>query len=228
MLTLGIETSGHAGTIALADGGRILAERKLSATGRRHARTLVPEIGELVKDIGRTIQDVEGIAVGLGPGSFTGLRVGVVCAKTLAFALSRPIVGVDTFAAIAQSLPDDIEDAWIVDDALRGDVYCGHYLRSGRDWICVQSPMLASMSRWLQSISEKGILAGPSIDRFRREFAGVVVRSLFVVEPKAREVAVIGERRLDSGSVDDCWTLEPLYIRRSAAEEKAESMRDSP
>lgn len=101
MLTLGIDTSGLGGSIAIARDGNCLAERALSRTGRRHARTLVAELKALFDDTRLRPHDCNTVAVSIGPGSFTGLRVGVVCAKTFAYATRCTLVAVDTHLAVA-------------------------------------------------------------------------------------------------------------------------------
>src|SRR5687768_2419931 len=108
MLVLSIETSGTGGSIALVDDRACLAERSLSQAGRRHARTLVFELKQLLAEREVAPGDLGAVAVSIGPGSFTGLRVGVVCAKTLAYAVSTKLVAVDTFLAIAAQSPDGV------------------------------------------------------------------------------------------------------------------------
>src|SRR5205807_5119629 len=95
-----LETSGRVGQVALARGPIILRTRQLSET-RRHARDLAPAVAELLAAEGFTPRDLQGIIVSRGPGSYTGLRVGVMSAKALAYAVGCSLVAVDTFAAIA-------------------------------------------------------------------------------------------------------------------------------
>lgn len=86
MLLLAVEASTHTGTLSLSDDNRVIAERVLAAEGRRHAQTLVQDVSQLLSEHGRTAADLRAVAVSVGPGSFTGLRVGVVFAKTYAWA----------------------------------------------------------------------------------------------------------------------------------------------
>src|SRR5437764_749542 len=99
-----LDTSGRAGHVALARGDVLCARSRLDEV-RRHARDLAPVLAELLRGQGWRARDLEGVLVSLGPGSYTGLRVGVVSAKALAYAVGCPVLGVETFAAIAAQAP---------------------------------------------------------------------------------------------------------------------------
>src|ERR1700685_4685945 len=101
MLILGTEPPGAGGSIAFCRDGVCLAEQSLEGAPRRHAQTLVSQIEATLGRLEFKMADLEGVAVSVGPGSFTGLRVGVVCAKTLAYAIGCPLAAGDTLAAIA-------------------------------------------------------------------------------------------------------------------------------
>ncbi len=128
-LVLGIETSGLAGGIALFRGDHCLGDVQLEEAPRRHAQTLVAQIGTLVGGAGCRVRDLSAVAVSIGPGSFTGLRVGVVCAKTLAYATGCRLAAVDTLRAIAANSPADVARVHVLADALRGDAYVASYQR---------------------------------------------------------------------------------------------------
>lgn len=223
MIVLGIETSGRSGSIAIVRDQVVLGETELSATGRRHARTLVPEIGSLLEELNLQMSQLDGIAVSIGPGSFTGLRVGIVCAKTLAYALKIPLVAVDTFHAVAENSGVTDCSLFVIDDALRGDVYAGKYHR-GKDgiWVCESPPALTSMVEFRNLLPPESMISGPGISKLIEELEGLQLADEVRQCPQAKQIALIGERRLSSQNFDDFWTVEPHYIRRSAAEEKAE------
>lgn len=223
MAVLGIETSGRSGSIAVVADQVLLGQVELSATGRRHARTLVPELGQLLVDLGTPLPSLQGIAVSIGPGSFTGLRVGVVCAKTLAYALQKPFIAVDTFLSIANAAEAFEGTLWVIDDALRGDVYAGEYQSCGcGEWQCVSSPTLLSLEDFRKHIAEGAKISGPGASLLQEELADFAFINAEQRNPQAEQIARIGERKFNSGEVSDFWTVEPHYIRRSAAEEKAE------
>src|SRR5215210_4942333 len=99
-----LETSGRRGVVALADGARLLASRALDES-RRNARDLAPAVAELLAGAGWKARRLEAVYVSLGPGSYTGLRVGVMSAKALAYATGCALLAVDTFAALAVQAP---------------------------------------------------------------------------------------------------------------------------
>src|SRR5262245_58515613 len=116
ILTLALESSGPAGSIALLEGERVLGEQTLEL-GCRHGQALLPEIRRLLARCNRTARDCRLVAVSIGPGSFTGLRVGVTCAKTMAFATGCQVAAVDTLLAIAANSPPDTAQVHVVADA---------------------------------------------------------------------------------------------------------------
>lgn len=224
-LTLGIETSGFGGSIALVREGVVMAQCDLDPTGRRHARSLVPEIGHLLTSASLTVSDLDLIAVSIGPGSFTGLRVGVVCAKTLAWAASADVVAVDTYLAIASQSPADVDRVDVVGDGQRGDLYVGRYQRVRSDeWIREGELTIRAADEWLAELESDTVVTGPGLERHAGTAAArgrVLPRELW--SPRAASIALLGERRWRSGVRDDVWLLEPFYLRKSSAEEKADS-----
>src|SRR5215471_12911522 len=99
-----LETSGRVGQVALAEGGRLRGVRRLEET-RRHARDLAPAVRELLAAQGWRVRDLHGVIVSRGPGSYTGLRVGIMSAKALAYATGCTLLAIDTFAVIAGQAP---------------------------------------------------------------------------------------------------------------------------
>src|SRR6516162_1038312 len=116
MRVLILETSGRAGQVAVAEGGRVLAERRLSET-RRHGRDLAPAVAELLAGQGWPLKSVGAVVVGRGPGSYTGLRVGIISAKAFAYATGARLLAVDTFAAIAAQAPAEARQVDVLADA---------------------------------------------------------------------------------------------------------------
>jgi tRNA threonylcarbamoyladenosine biosynthesis protein TsaB len=227
MLLIGIETSGLKGTVALLRDGELLEERSLQQAGQRHAQAMVLEMQGLLRAAGLTPRDVEGVAVSRGPGSFTGLRVGLVCAKTFAYATGCRFVGVDTFLATAANCPGDVPHVWIVEDAQRGDLFAGHYRRADDGWWQLSSPIeIVSGEAWLAARSSAEVVTGRGLAR--QDVSLVAARCLAgdaTVLPTATSVARLGEKLLaaqptEAGPDFDFWNAVPFYIRPSAAEEQ--------
>jgi tRNA threonylcarbamoyladenosine biosynthesis protein TsaB len=228
MLVLGIETSGLEGSIALTLDQVRLEERQLNQAGRRHAQSLVAEIGELLRTHGYSPQAVAAVAVSRGPGSFTGLRVGMVCAKTFAYATGCRFVAIDTFAAIAENVPQDIPQVDIIEDAQRDDLFVGKYRRNtSSEWRLVGQIEIVSVESFVNSRVDSDVIIGPGTRKvdFTQSPAKWSTDAL-LARPKASSVAMLGLRRLQSDQPlvteddTDFWKASPFYLRMSAAEEK--------
>ena len=230
MIVLGIETSGLEGSVALVDHERLLEVRHLNQAGRRHAQALVFEIGELLKSHGIQPAKVSLVAVSKGPGSFTGLRVGMVCAKTFAYATGSQFASVDTFAAIATNVPDEIRRLRVIEDAQRDEFFVGEYYREGSShWQQVAPIQIISSPLLLALQSDSDLVIGPGLKKLA--LGGARLRSLAdpeVHRPRAAVIAMLGIDQITRGigqpaSPDtDFWRAVPFYLRLSAAEEKRE------
>ncbi len=222
MIILGLDTSGLAGSIALLRDGELLAERQLAQAGRRHARTLVAELANLFAECQFTTEQCQAIAISVGPGSFTGLRVGVVCAKTFAYATGCILTPVDTFEAIAAGAPDNVSQVAVVDLAQRGELFVGEYRRTSDRWERVGDITIEPAEAYAAALKPELRVIGPGLARLRGSlFPEAVCLPAELDAPSARHIAAIGARQLAAGVTVDCWSLEPFYLRRSAAEEKA-------
>jgi tRNA threonylcarbamoyladenosine biosynthesis protein TsaB len=225
VLTVALETSGLIGSIAVLRGEQLLGECAIGDGRRRHASTLVSQLDELLKSLGIAPRDVGHVAVSVGPGSFTGLRVGVVAAKTWGFVMGCRLTAVGTFEAIAFGLPVTAASAWVIDDALRGDVFVQRFEAAGGEWTASSSPRLLSMEDWLAATSRGDVVTGPAVEKWTEQLMarGLVVPPAEYHRPTAAGVGRCGLRRVRRGELADPFTLAPLYIRRSAAEEKLDA-----
>jgi tRNA threonylcarbamoyladenosine biosynthesis protein TsaB len=223
MLTLGIETSGPRGGIALCRGDVCIAESMLEEAPRRHAQTLVSQIAETLGRHKLRVADLDAVAVSIGPGSFTGLRVGVVCAKTLAYATGCRLAAVDTLEAIAANCPGDVDAVHVMADAQRGDLFVGTYRRrSHEEWIREGPLTIVSADRWLAERSPGDVLSGPGLAIHAARLPGNCrLLPPPACTPQARVIAQIGWRHAERGQIADCAGLEPFYLRQSAAEERS-------
>lgn len=228
--TLAIETSGRAGSIAIRANGSLLADVQLAATGRRHARTLIPEIRDLLKSQGMEPSEIQLLAVSIGPGSFTGLRVGAVCAKTFAYAVGCKLIGVDTFLAVAAA-QSEAKRVWVIEDALRGDLCIGEYECHEGRWRSITPPRLLPFETCREMLTRDVPVTGPGVEQWGDELEALQVPLITPPElrvSQARWIAAVGEQLAEQGTLSDPWTLEPFYMRRSAAEEKADAAGATP
>ncbi len=228
MWTIGIETSGREGSVALLRQEQTVAERSLSREGRRHARTLVHELQSLLSEAGVSPQDCDLIAVSQGPGSFTGLRVGVVCAKTWAYATGCQLVGVNTLLAIASAIDTNVGRVDVVVDAQRGDLFQGKY-EVGDDgaWIESAAVRIIAGEDWINELTQKCAVMGPAIEQLRDRIPeDVVILPASTCTLTAVTVARVGRQLALAQRCVDPWSLNPIYLRKSAAEEKAEAVNE--
>ncbi len=221
MLILALETSGFGGSIALLEGDTVLGERTLDPQ-RRHAQTLVPEIQALLRDHSRRAADCELIAVSTGPGSFTGLRVGITCAKTMAYATGAKIAAVPTFPCLAAGCPADVFQVQVIMNAQRQELFVGRFHRTGdAAWIESQPLAIERVVDWQAKLQPDDTVTGPGVE----PIAADVSQQCRVLPPEfwqplAKWVGRLGHQMHIARQLTTCWELRPLYIRKSAAEEK--------
>jgi tRNA threonylcarbamoyladenosine biosynthesis protein TsaB len=215
-----LETSGRVGCVAVAEGEAVRAARRLDEA-RRHARDLAPAVADLLAGQGWRPRDLHGVVVSRGPGSYTGLRVGVMSAKALAYAAGCTVFAVDTFAAVAAQAPPEADRLDVLADAQQDKVYVQRFARS-EEGIREQTPLrVRPFGEWLADLEAEVWASGPGL----RNHVGRLPASTRVVDPglwdpRVESLLRIGLDRYRAGWLDDPWTVEPLYLRPSSAEEK--------
>jgi tRNA threonylcarbamoyladenosine biosynthesis protein TsaB len=222
---LALETSTLTGAVALLDGERLVAEARLQVAVT-HGERLMAAIDGILAAARWTLADVEALAVAVGPGSFTGLRIGVSTAKGLAFATGRPLVGVPTLDALAWSLPFAAHPVCPVLDARKGEVYAALY-RTGAGRLEPLRPARAlapgDLAAELAALGEPVILLGDGVEPSRAallDALGPAARPAppaFRV-PSAASLADLAREALARGETADPAALVPLYVRPSEAE----------
>jgi tRNA threonylcarbamoyladenosine biosynthesis protein TsaB len=215
-----LETSGRRAQVALAEGPVLLAVRSLDEA-RRHARDLAPAVAALLAGQHWRPRDVNAVLVSVGPGSYTGLRVGVMSAKTFAYATGCALVGVETFAAVAYQAPPNVERLDVLADAQKSNVYAQSFTRAGGAWHAASELTVRPFADWLAGRAVDAAVSGPGLMRWRANLpAGVPVLDEALWEPRAESLLPLGLARLEAGSGDNLLSLEPLYLRPSSAEEQ--------
>jgi tRNA threonylcarbamoyladenosine biosynthesis protein TsaB len=228
VLILALETSSQAGSVALLDRDTVLSERRLPAD-RRSATTLAPAIAQILTDANRQSAEVRLVAVTIGPGSFTGLRVGVTTAKTFAYAVGAEVLGVDTLEVIAKqsvaAMPREQRSESRIDaviDAQRKELFLGSFIDDSRELKRLAENRIVSVEQWLAKLCPGTIVTGTGIDRLLDRLpAGVFAADQSVREPRAVSVGRLAWAHYEGGRRNDLWKLAPKYLRASAAEEKA-------
>lgn len=217
-----MDTSTDLGSVAVVQGGEVRAEIAARVSAR-HGETLLPIVREALAHASIAPAELDLVAVGIGPGSFTGTRIGVATAKGLVLALDRPIVGVVSLRAIARGAPG----RWIVPvvDAHKGEVYLAVYERAGGALIERLAPLHAvpeeaAVRARAVLAAEEAVVCGSGVRRYP-ELAGALAPCVVLPAvwdaPRAAILAVEAEERLHERGPDDRAALEPLYVRPSDA-----------
>ena len=226
---LGIETSGLSGSIAVCSQGQQIIPVALPQQGRKHAQTLVLEVQNLLKQLEITPQQVAGVGVSRGPGSFTGLRIGIAFAKTFGYVTGAPVLGIDTFEAIAQTCPPEIKETWVISNAQRGDLFAGKYTRTNEQcWKQTAEIVIRDATEFVNSLKPGTAICGPGIsllDRYALTELQFKETSLQLLASQVAEITARLLRQNDSPK-SETWSLTPFYIRKSAAEEKWDARHD--
>jgi len=219
--------------------GVVLAEPTFEH-GLKHAAGILPMIDSLCREHGVGPKDLAELYVSIGPGSFTGLRIGVTLAKTMSLTTGVKIVAVPTVAVLAANAPADAANVIIVLDAKRDQIFTAAFeknvgsaladrdalVRQGGPYIEREPAHLDSLTAMLARLPRPVHLLGEGIpyhDKFiPKDDAGVIVTSSDLWRAKAGVVANIGMVMAARGEFADADRLVPLYIRKSEAEEKWE------
>lgn len=228
MRILAIESSLTGGSVAALEDSSVAAERLLEP-GKRTAQTLTPAIHALLEQVAWKPRDVELVAVTQGPGSFTGLRIGVTTAKTFAYATGASILGVNTLEVLADRVPTSRPQLWAVMDAERQQLFAASFEVATGQWTESTPTQILDVESWLAMLRADAYVVGPPLQRLAASLAlaPVAVAPVAVAEewwfPRAASVGRVAWRHFQSGRRDDVWKLLPQYFRESAAVEKARS-----
>jgi tRNA threonylcarbamoyladenosine biosynthesis protein TsaB len=217
VLLLGLDTATPAVTVALHDGGQPLAQL-VTVDAHRHAELLAPAVARVIADAGVSRRDLTGIVAGVGPGPYTGLRVGLVTARVLGAALGIPVYGLCTLDAIAADVDAAGGDFLVATDARRRELYWARYDAAGRRTV---GPEVAKPV----DIPAAGLPAageGPML------YPELFPDGLGPAFPAAATLCRVAAAALESGDPDKLLLPpEPLYLRRPDAREPGAPKRVS-
>jgi tRNA threonylcarbamoyladenosine biosynthesis protein TsaB len=228
MIVLGIDTATAVSTVGVVRGEHLLCE-VVEPAGTGHAARLPALVARVLEQSALTLQEVDAIAVSTGPGSFTGLRVGLGFAKGIAFAGGLRIAGVSTLEALATAAPPGFATIAAVTDARRGETYVAIFRRSDREVVRLCEDLAltpeAAAERLIGAVRSEGrvLVVGDAAGRYPEVFGGlctegVEVASFDEIHPRGGVVALLGERRLARGEADRAEALVPVYVRAPTAE----------
>lgn len=229
MKILAADTSTTTGSVALLEGARLVCEWTLLST-QTHNRRLLQTIDECLRAAGWTVEDVDLFAVTTGPGSFTGLRIGLTTVKTLAWALRKPFVGVPSVDALAAPLGHATLPVYPLIDAHRKEVFWAPFVPDGRGGMRRTGPYAVSpIETVIARVNGRGLFCGDGwlaycdvLQKHLGEWAHGASAVYHCI--RAGFVGELAARRFEGGSVDDAMVSVPLYVRPSEAELKSPNL----
>ncbi len=217
MKILAFDTSTNYCSIALWINGEILSENILAE--QRHSELLLPGLQELLAKSELTLAQLDGIAFGAGPGSFTGLRIACGVAQGLAFGSDLPVIGISTLEALAQQVGNGRVITAI--DARMGEIYHAAYVKLVDDWENVSAPILCLPQHSPEMPEDNWIGCGSGFDTYYDELRSHYGNSVSHFEtgfiPHARDIAQLAEYRFLQGLGVSPMEATPIYIRNKIA-----------
>ncbi len=237
-LILVLETSASQGEIAIFESDKLIASQIVPDL-RRQSNRLSMLIGELFVTSNRQTKDLSGVIVSLGPGSYTSLRVGMMTAKTFAYAVGCPCLGIDRFLAIAEEVRKS--PAWhemvlsfqdakgiqrpnrlaVIEDALQKKIFCQWYIWQESKWNPDSQTEIVSIQTFIEELHENDLVVGPGLSTYG-EYITHNKKTTLLSEfshPRCNSYFTIA-KKMESIQTREWWTMEPNYLRGSYAEEK--------
>lgn len=219
MKVLSMDTSTRRISLAVSSGGQTLAT-KVALSPNLMESNMIPNIDRVLRKAGQKMGDIDVVVVGLGPGSFTGLRVGLATAKGLAFAGGARVLGVSSLDALAYAVRRRAKSICVITDARRQRVYHAGYESDGVLPRKIVPDRLCSLPRVLETLNNGAIIVGDAVGLYRQEieqFAKdrdiqVTMAPPGIWAPRAKNLAAVAANRLASQEFDDQERILPCYL----------------
>ncbi|HDM8045277.1 TPA: tRNA (adenosine(37)-N6)-threonylcarbamoyltransferase complex dimerization subunit type 1 TsaB [Vibrio campbellii] len=216
---LAIDTATENCSVALLVNDRVISRSEVAP--RDHTKKVLPMVDEVLKEAGLTLQDLDALAFGRGPGSFTGVRIGIGIAQGLAFGADLPMIGVSTLAAMAQASYrlHGAMDVAVAIDARMSEVYWARYTRqengewAGVDAECVIPP--ARLAEEAQADDKTWTKAGTGWDAYQEDLGKLPLNltSGDVLYPDSQDIVILAEQELKKGNTVPVEESSPVYLR---------------
>ncbi len=222
MKILGIETATRTGSVAVISSNGVIAEYTLNIEAT-HSERLMETVERVLRGAGIALADLDGLSVSVGPGSFTGLRIGIATVKGIALATGKPIAAVPTLKALAWNMPHAGYLVCPVLDARKKEVYAALYRYENGLPVAAMDAQTLSLDALAERISERTIFTAEGSHLFRNDIQRLsgdlaLFAPLSATVPSAASVAEIGLLMLSSGEQVGPDDLGPIYLRRPEAE----------
>lgn len=222
MLILGIDTSTRYAGVAIVKDGNLIAQSTLKFMAS-HSEKLLPEISHLLEFMKIQLENIDYFAVTVGPGSFTGLRVGVSTVKGLAFVTGKKVIPISTLEVIARGCPYVEYPICPILDARKKEIYSALFYWKDGELIRIKEDSVLKPESLKDWISEKTLFVGEGLITYREKLEEIFgnknlfASSLYGI-PSPSLVALIGSEKAEKGNFISARDLQPLYLRKSEAE----------
>jgi tRNA threonylcarbamoyladenosine biosynthesis protein TsaB len=225
MLVLGMDTATRTASIGLAEKNKVIGEFSLQVD-RVHSAKLMPMVDQLLTAAGLDTASIEAVAVSAGPGSFTGLRIGMATAKGLAYALSVPLIGVSTLAGLCYNLVPSEAVLCPILDARMDEYYAAVYRWQNGHLSTIADDAVMGRNQLVEMLDgqkEPKIIVADAVLETVLNLNEALSGSMEYAQPhqviaRGASIALLGHERIENGAEDSILTLQPAYLRRSQAE----------
>ncbi len=225
MLTLAVDTSGLTASCAVVEDKKVVAELS-TQHGKTHSQKIIPMLKNVLSILDKGFKDVDLFAAAIGPGSFTGLRIGVVTIKGLAYSLKRPVCGIPTLDSLAFSIPDFKGIISPMLDARNSQVFSAFYRKKNNKLEKLTPDLGIHIEEWIsyaEKYNEDIMILGDGAplhsDRLYSELGtGIISADQLMTFPRASATALLAEEAYLNNKSVSAFELEPLYLRKSQAE----------
>lgn len=233
MMVLSLDSATEAATCAVLNDGRLLGEITIN-NEKQHSVILMNVIDTLLKMLKLDISDIDGFVVSKGPGSFTGLRIGVSVIKGLSMGTGKPFVSVSTIEALAYNMAYTSGIVCPILDALRGNVYTCTYKYSKDNLVALSELEIISLEDLLiklSSMEQPVCFLGDGVEKYKEMIISRLPNSIFAPKnlniARSSSLGEIGLEKLQQGECENLYTFAPIYLRKSQAEQEYEKKMEN-
>ena len=228
MKILGIDTSTMAANVAVLEDDKLICEYTIN-TKKNHSQKLMPMIENMLKLSDLDIKEIDAIAICVGPGSFTGLRIGMATAKAMAHVNNIPLIGVNSLEILGANMDLCNRNICSILDAQRNQVYMNKYILKDDKITELEEISIKPIDELLEEISssnEDWVLVGEAVYKYKEkieEISNITIPSPANNITKASTLCFVArDKMLANDQVYNCYNINPMYIRKSQAEEQYE------
>lgn len=228
MKILGIDTSTMAANVAVLEDDKLICEYTIN-TKKTHSQKLMPMIENILKLSDLDIKEIDAIAICVGPGSFTGLRIGMATAKAMAHVNNIPLIGVNSLEILGANMDLCNRNICSILDAQRNQVYMNKYILKDYKITELEEISIKAIDELLEEISssnEDWVLVGEAVYKYKEkieEISNITIPSPANNITKASTLCFVArDKMLANDQVYNCYNINPMYIRKSQAEEQYE------